>query len=99
MVRLLDAEPTSAARGPRFAEWIRQIEHWRETEPLRYADRHDAILPQYAIQRLWQILRDRRQLDDTIITTGDAHAARKWMRDATSSLTGGARLFRRPPGR
>ena len=57
-------------RGGRYADWIRQIEHWRETEPLRFADRDDAILPQYAIQRLWQILRDRGQLDDTIITTG-----------------------------
>ena len=44
--------------------------HWRETEPLRYADRDDAILPQYAIERLWQILHDRGQLDDTIVTTG-----------------------------
>ena len=35
-----------------------------------FADRDDAILPQYAIQRLWQILRDRGQLDDTIVTTG-----------------------------
>src|SRR5215472_5422924 len=40
MVRLLDAEPTPAQpRGSRFADWIRQIEHWRETEPLRFADR------------------------------------------------------------
>ncbi len=69
--RLLDAEPVrESPRGGRFADWIRQIEYWRETEPLRYADRDDAILPQYAIQRLWQILRDRGQLDDTIITTG-----------------------------
>ncbi|HWG43269.1 MAG TPA: thiamine pyrophosphate-binding protein, partial [Gemmataceae bacterium] len=56
--------------GGRFPEWIRQVEHWRETEPLRYADRDDAILPQYAIERMWQILRDRGQLDNTIITTG-----------------------------
>ena len=49
---------------------MRQIEEWRETEPLRFADRDDAILPQYAIQRLWQIVRDRGQLDDTIVTTG-----------------------------
>jgi acetolactate synthase-1/2/3 large subunit len=69
--RLLDAEPTrDAPRGGRYPEWIRQIEHWRETEPLRYEDRDDAILPQYAIHRLWQILRDRGQLDDTIVTTG-----------------------------
>ena len=44
--------------------------HWRETEPLQFPDRDDAIIPQYAIQRLWEILRDRKQLDDTIITTG-----------------------------
>jgi acetolactate synthase-1/2/3 large subunit len=71
LVRLLDAEPTtSSPRGGRLTEWIRQIEHWRETEPLRFADRDDAILPQYAIHRLWQLLRDRGQLDDTIVTTG-----------------------------
>ena len=27
-------------------------------------------MPQYAIERLWQILRDRKQLDNTIVTTG-----------------------------
>jgi acetolactate synthase-1/2/3 large subunit len=37
---------------------------------LRYADRDDAILPQHAIKRLWEVLRDRGRLDDTIITTG-----------------------------
>src|SRR5439155_27134390 len=56
--------------GGRYAEWIRQVEHWRETEPLRFADRDDAILPQFAIERLWTILKDRGQLDDTIVTTG-----------------------------
>jgi acetolactate synthase-1/2/3 large subunit len=71
LLRLLAAEPTPASpRGGRFAEWLRQIEHWRETEPLTFAHRDDAILPQYAIQRLWHLLRDRCQLDDTIVTTG-----------------------------
>jgi acetolactate synthase-1/2/3 large subunit len=71
LVRLLDALPASAKLdNSRYAEWIRQIEHWRETEPLRYQDRDDAILPQYAIQRLWHVLRDRGQLDETIVTTG-----------------------------
>jgi acetolactate synthase-1/2/3 large subunit len=69
--RLLDAEPASGQpRNARLANWIRQIEHWRETEPLRFADRDDAILPQYAIGRLWQILRDRGRLDNTIVSTG-----------------------------
>jgi acetolactate synthase-1/2/3 large subunit len=56
--------------GGRYTDWMRQIDAWREAEPLRFQDRDDAILPQYAIQRMWQILRDRGQLDETIITTG-----------------------------
>ncbi|MFO0929307.1 MAG: biosynthetic-type acetolactate synthase large subunit [Gemmataceae bacterium] len=69
--RLIDADPVlkDGASG-RNAPWLRQIEHWRETEPLRFADRDDAILPQYAIQRLSQILKARGKQDETIITTG-----------------------------
>jgi acetolactate synthase-1/2/3 large subunit len=62
-------QPSSFSLHP-FREWIRQIEHWRETEPLRYVDRPDAILPQFAIDRMWQIVRDRKRLSDTIVTTG-----------------------------
>jgi acetolactate synthase I/II/III large subunit len=56
--------------GGRTSDWLRQVEEWREAEPLRFADRDDAILPQYMIRRVWQILRDRSRLDDTIVTTG-----------------------------
>jgi acetolactate synthase-1/2/3 large subunit len=56
--------------GNPYAEWIRRIEEWREQEPLRYSERDDAVMPQYAIERLWQITRDRKRLDETIITTG-----------------------------
>jgi acetolactate synthase-1/2/3 large subunit len=71
LVRMLDAEPAvSGARNARFADWIRQIETWRAENPLCYNERSDAILPQYAIDRLWQMLRGRGQLDDTVITTG-----------------------------
>ena len=69
LVRLMEAEPTGS-RSNAFPDWIRQVEQWRSEEPLKYDDRDDAILPQYAIQRMWQILRDRGQLDETIITTG-----------------------------
>ncbi len=54
----------------RYADWWRQIDHWRQTEPLRFNDPGPNIIPQYAIKRLWEILRDRGQLDRTIITTG-----------------------------
>jgi acetolactate synthase-1/2/3 large subunit len=71
LLQMLDEEKGKGApAGMPHAEWIRQIEHWRETEPLRYADRDDAILPQHAISRLWQIVHDRNRLDDTIVTTG-----------------------------
>jgi acetolactate synthase-1/2/3 large subunit len=70
LLRLLDADPAAGPRAGAFGDWIRQIEAWREAEPLRYPDRDDAILPQYAIERLWQLVRDRGRLEDTIVTTG-----------------------------
>lgn len=56
--------------GGRYADWMRQIDEWREAEPMKAADAPDAILPQYAIKRLYEILRGRGQLDKTIVTTG-----------------------------
>src|SRR5207302_7707893 len=37
---------------------------------LHYAERDDAIMPQLAIDRLWQIVHERKQLDNTIVSTG-----------------------------
>ena len=34
--------------------WLDQITTWKKTEPLRYDQREDCILPQYAIDVLWQ---------------------------------------------
>jgi acetolactate synthase I/II/III large subunit len=70
LVALLDENPAAGPPKNAFAEWVRQVETWRETEPLRYADRGDAILAQYAIDRLWQMLRDRGELENTVVTTG-----------------------------
>jgi acetolactate synthase-1/2/3 large subunit len=67
---LLGPMPPATTRGARFGDWLRQIDAWRESEPLRYAERDDAILPQHAIHRLWRILKDRGALEDTIVTTG-----------------------------
>jgi acetolactate synthase-1/2/3 large subunit len=71
MLAMLD-EPAYAdlTKGGRYHDWVRQVELWREQEPLRYAERADAILPQHAIQRLWQIVHGRGKLDQTIVTTG-----------------------------
>jgi acetolactate synthase-1/2/3 large subunit len=87
LVKLAD-ERTAAGRPlrPAHQEWLRQVDAWREQEPLRYNDRHDAIMPQYAIERLWQIVRDRGQLEDTVITTGVGQhqmwAAQYWKFDS-----------------
>ncbi len=71
LLQLLDEEEAKGRPlGQRYVDWLRQIEEWRESEPLRYPDRDDAILPQYAIDRLWQIIHERGRLDDTIVTTG-----------------------------
>jgi acetolactate synthase I/II/III large subunit len=49
----------------RIALWWRQIETWRKRESLRY-EKSDAIIkPQYAIERLYALTRDR----DVFITT------------------------------
>jgi acetolactate synthase-1/2/3 large subunit len=70
LLALLDENPAAGPPKNAFADWVRQVETWRETEPLRYDDRADAILPQYAIERLWQMLRERGELENTVVTTG-----------------------------
>jgi len=67
---MLEAEPALGPRTGQFKAWLQKIEGWREAEPLRFADRSDAVLPQYAIARLWRMLKDRGRLDDAIVTTG-----------------------------
>ena len=69
--QLLDCdENADLVGGGRFPDWMRQIDEWRDNEPMRFQDRDDAILPQYAIQRLCQLLRKRNRLGNTIVTTG-----------------------------
>ncbi len=67
LLALLDENPVEPGR---YAEWLRKVEGWRESEPMRYAERDDAILPQYAIERLWHLVKGRGRLDETVITTG-----------------------------
>jgi len=49
-----------------WREWLAQIDEWRETESIRYEDRDDCILPQYAIQELWEQTRG----ENTIVSVG-----------------------------
>ncbi|MDE2229497.1 MAG: acetolactate synthase 3 large subunit [Alphaproteobacteria bacterium] len=49
----------------RIAPWWRQIETWRKRDCLRYVKSDTIIKPQYAIERLYALTRDR----DVFITT------------------------------
>jgi len=48
-----------------LVDWWAQIEKWRARNSLAYAPNKDVIMPQYAIQRLYELTKDR----DTYITT------------------------------
>jgi acetolactate synthase-1/2/3 large subunit len=68
---LADAKNADLAAGGRYTEWLRQIDAWREAEPMKVPPHdEDTIIPQYAIQRLHHLLRERNLLDDTIVSTG-----------------------------
>ncbi len=58
------------ARSPQvdkaaLKKWWAQIGEWREKKSLRYKQRTDEIMPQYAIERLYELTKDK----DTYITT------------------------------
>jgi acetolactate synthase I/II/III large subunit len=50
---------------PALKEWQGKIEHWRARNCLAYRNSDELIKPQYAVQRLYELTKDR----DTYITT------------------------------
>ncbi|WP_394690085.1 acetolactate synthase 3 large subunit [Hoeflea sp.] len=48
-----------------LADWWTQISKWKARNSLAYAPNNDVIMPQYAIQRLYELTKER----DTYITT------------------------------
>lgn len=55
----------STRRMPDLAPWWAQIDVWRGRQCLNYRRRDDGIMPQYALERLYALTRERK----TIITT------------------------------
>src|SRR5256885_12761073 len=51
--------------GKALAPWWKQIERWRARKSLAYRNSNDVIKPQYAIERLYALTKDR----DCYITT------------------------------
>jgi acetolactate synthase-1/2/3 large subunit len=70
LLALIEEDPQRVPPAAAFSPWREQIDRWRRDEPLRFQDRADAIVPQYAIGRLWQLCKERGLLDQTIVTTG-----------------------------
>ena len=64
MLRLWRAGAISPDKKAR-ADWWQQIEKWRARKSLAYRNSNEIIKPQYAIQRLYELTKDR----DTYITT------------------------------
>ncbi|WP_424982908.1 acetolactate synthase 3 large subunit [Maritalea sp. S77] len=64
MVRLWRSK-TNAPRTDDIQPWLQQIDKWREVKSLRYENSDDVIKPQYAIERLYELTKER----DVYITT------------------------------
>ncbi len=64
MVRLWRARPEKP-KPARLKPWWGQIDNWRARDSLAYKPSKDVIMPQYAIERLYELTKDR----DTYITT------------------------------
>ena len=64
MVRLWKAKKKQADK-PALAAWWAQIDQWRARKSLSYKQAGDLIKPQYAVDRLYELTKDR----DTYITT------------------------------
>jgi acetolactate synthase-1/2/3 large subunit len=64
MLRLWKASGKQTDK-PALKKWWTSIEQWRGRNSLSYKQRRDVIMPQYAIERLFALTKDR----DTYITT------------------------------
>ena len=56
---------SSMKAQPEVKEWWKQIEDWRSRDSLAYSPSKEFIMPQYAIQRLYELTKDK----DCYITT------------------------------
>ncbi len=64
MIRVWKARSATPDKSA-IAAWWRQIGEWRARDCLKYRPKSDSIMPQYAIERLYELTKDR----DTYIST------------------------------
>jgi len=63
--QMLDAWKSSGARAQNLGEWYARIDGWRARQSLAYPRSEDEIMPQLAVERLFELTKNR----DPIITT------------------------------
>jgi acetolactate synthase-1/2/3 large subunit len=64
MIRIWRSEGRQVNKGA-LASWWKQIDKWRDRKSLAYRPSNETIKPQYAIERLYELTKDR----DVYITT------------------------------
>jgi acetolactate synthase-1/2/3 large subunit len=64
MLRVWRSQARTADKA-RLGDWWKQIDKWRARNSFAYKPSKDVIMPQYAIERLYELTKDR----DTYITT------------------------------
>jgi acetolactate synthase-1/2/3 large subunit len=57
---------TPSVEVPDLSDWHRQIDTWRERDPMTYDQRDDVIIPQYVIDKFSELMNGR----EFIMTTG-----------------------------
>ncbi|MAU40568.1 MAG: acetolactate synthase 3 large subunit [Kordiimonas sp.] len=62
-----------------LADWWTQIETWRDRKCLNYTQRDDVIMPQYAVQRLYELTKDRKPYISTEVGQHQMWAAQFYM--------------------
>ena len=67
--------------APDTKAWWSRIEELKAAWPLRYRQGEDVVLPQYAIERLWQMTRGRRPIVTTDVGQHQMWAAQYWKCD------------------
>ncbi len=58
MIRVWRSEGR-AANQPALSDWWKQVERWKARDCLKYRQGDDVIMPQYAIQRLYELTKHR----------------------------------------
>ncbi len=62
---LLKSWAKNKSKRPKLDDWWKQINIWRERNSFGYRNQDDLIIPQYAIERLYELTKDKK----TYITT------------------------------